>query len=79
MPYTVDTLEEKRVADYLRISMADIQEMDIVDYMIARRDAFIYMKAQTEEGREYLRNADRLNITTPDRESLRQKFGKKER
>ncbi len=59
--------------------MADIQEMDIVDYMIARRDAFIYMKAQTEEGREYLRNADRLNITTPDRESLRQKFGKKER
>lgn len=72
-------MEEKRVADYLRISMADIQEMDIVDYMIARRDAFIYMKAQTEEGREYLRNADRLNITTPDRESLRQKFGKKER
>ncbi len=59
--------------------MADIPEMDIVDYMIARRDAFIYMKAQTEEGREYLRNADRLNITTPDRESLRQKFGKKER
>lgn len=59
--------------------MVDIQEMDIVDYMIARRDAFIYMKAQTEEGREYLRNADRLNITTPDRESLRQKFGKKER
>ena len=72
-------MEEKRVADYLRISMTDIPEMDLVDYMIARRDAFIYMKAQTEEGREYLRNADRLNITKPDRGGLRQAFGKKER
>lgn len=73
----MDTLEEKRVADYLRISMVDIPDMDLIDYMIARRDAFIFMKAQTDDGREYLRNADRLNITTPDRASLRAEFGNK--
>ena len=50
--------------------------MDIVAYLLYRRDAFIYKMSQTESGREYLSNAYRLNLTTPDRKSLRDQFGK---
>jgi hypothetical protein len=50
--------------------------LDYIDYLIYRRDAFIYRMSQTEKGEEYLNNAWRLEQTKPDRESLRKKFGK---
>jgi hypothetical protein len=34
------------------------------------------MMSQTEKGQEYLDNAYRLEQTAPDRETLREKFGK---
>lgn len=47
-----------------------------MDYLVLRRDAFIYRMSQTEKGEEYLNNAYRLEQTTPDRKRLREKFGK---
>lgn len=49
--------------------------MDYIDYLVFRRDAFIYKMSQTEKGEEYLNNAYRLEQTEPDRENLRKKFG----
>ena len=50
--------------------------MDYIDYLIYRRDAFIWRMSQSKEGTEYLDKAYRLEQTEPDRESLREKFGK---
>ena len=47
-----------------------------MDYLMYRRDAFIYRMSQSEEGEKYLNNAWRLEQTKPDRKSLREKFGK---
>lgn len=47
-----------------------------MDYLLYRRDAFIYKMSQTEKGEEYLNNAWRLEQTAPDRDSLRSKFRK---
>ena len=63
------------MADYVRISMLEIPDMDLVDYLLARRDAFITRLGRTEEGREYLNNAYRLGQTKPEREKLRESFG----
>ena len=63
------------VADYARISLFDVQEMDYLEYLSIRRDAFIYMQNQTEEGQEYLDNAYRLEQTEADRGALRSHFG----
>lgn len=49
--------------------------MDYIDYLRYRRDAFIYFMSQTEKGEEYLNNAYKLELTTPDKKSLRQQFG----
>ena len=50
--------------------------MDYIDYLTYKRDAFIYRMSQTEKGEEYLNNAWRLEQTKPDREKLKEKFGK---
>ncbi|MDE5830203.1 MAG: hypothetical protein K2H53_00380 [Clostridia bacterium] len=74
--YVIESIGEKRVAEYLRISMLEVEELDFIEYLFFRREAVIYNCSQTEEGREYLRNASRLEETSPDRKSLREKFKK---
>lgn len=56
--------------------MLQVEELDYIDYLIYRRDAFIHRMSQTEDGEKYLNNAWRLEQTAPDRDGLRKKFGK---
>ena len=56
--------------------MLEVEELDYFDYLQYRRDAFIFKMSQTTEGEEYLNNAWRLEQTKPDRDNLRNKFGK---
>ena len=74
--YHVATYWEHIVSKYTGLSMLEVEELDYVDYLIYRRDAFIYRMSQTEKGQEYLDKAWRLEQTKPDREGLRNKFGK---
>lgn len=75
--YDVATYWEKLVCDYANLSILDVNELNYVDYLIVRRDAFIWQMEQTDEGREYLENAKRINNTEIDRKALKEKFGKK--
>lgn len=70
------TTWEHLVAQYTGLNILQVEELDYLDYLIYRRDAFIYRMSQTEKGEEYLKNAWSLEQTKPDRKSLRKKFGK---
>lgn len=70
------TTWEHLVAQYTGLNILQVQELDYLDYLIYRRDAFIHRMSQTEEGEKYLNNAWRLEQTKPDRDNLRKKFGK---
>ena len=72
----IATTWEHLVAQYTGLNILQVQELDILDYLLYRRDAFIYRMSQTEKGEEYLNKAWRLEQTKPDREGLRKKFGK---
>ena len=74
--YIVESIGERRVAEYLRITMLEVEELDLIEYLFFLREAFIYNCSQTDEGREYLRNARRLEQTAPDRKKLREKYKK---
>lgn len=63
------------VADYAGISLPEVYDLRITDYLILRRDAFIHAYRQSEVGREWLDNAWRMTQTTMDVESLREAFG----
>ena len=70
------TTWEHLVSRYTGLNILQVEELDFIDYLMYRRDAFIYRMSQTEEGVKYLKDAYRLEQTKPDRESLRNKFGK---
>ena len=74
--YEITTTWENLVVRYTRLNILEVEELDYLDYLVLRRDAFIYFMSQTEKGEEYLNNAWRLEQTKPDRDSLRKQFGK---
>lgn len=69
------TFWENMVSRYTGLNILEVDELDIIDYLIYRRDAFIYNMSQTEKGQEYLDNAYRLEQCEPDKKSLRDQFG----
>ena len=64
------------MAEYAGLSLIEVWELDYIQYLIWRRDAFIHMLSRTEAGQEYLDNAWRMEQTAPDRTGLRKKLGK---
>lgn len=69
---------QQLVAEYTGLTLYDVRELDYLDYLLLRRDAFIHKMNQTEKGREYLDNAWRMEQTKPDRLALRKKLRKEE-
>jgi hypothetical protein len=68
-------LWEKLTADYLRVSVPELGDLDYLLYLTARRDAYIAALMRTPEGVDYLNEAARLATTEPDREASRALFG----
>jgi hypothetical protein len=66
------------VAEYTGLNFIQIKQLRYTEFLQYRRDAFIKRLNGTEEGREYLRNAWRMEQTEPDRAALRRRFGGKE-
>jgi len=69
-------LEEKLVSDFTGLNFNQVIEMDIFEYWALLRDAVIYKYSQSQEGQEYLNKCWILEQTKPQRDKLREKFGK---
>lgn len=74
--FKIYTSNEKIVSDYSSISILDIQKLNYIDFLILRRDAYIYQLEKTEKGRDYLDTAYCFSQDKPDRVKLRNDFGK---
>jgi hypothetical protein len=64
------------VSEYTGLNFFEVSQLDYLQYLVWRRDAYIYMLTRTEAGQEYLDNAWRMEQTEPDRSALRKKYGK---
>lgn len=69
--YIVGSWFRRLVAEYTGLNFLQIGELDYIQYLIWRRDAFIYRADP-----EYLDNAWRMEQTKPDRAGLRRIAGK---
>lgn len=74
MGYVLISHKEKVISKYCGISIFEVEELDLVEYLFYYREAVIYNCMQSEDGMEYLRNAHRLDQTDPERDKLRKKF-----
>lgn len=72
--YTTTSWWKRLVSEYTGLNFLQVGELDYLQFLTWRRDAFIDRLNQTEAGREYLNNAWRLEQTEPDRAKLRRKL-----
>lgn len=68
-------MDEHHVALWANIPITQVGDLDFLDYMQLRRDAFIFEMQKTEAGGEYLADAWRLEQTGDDRAKARELFG----
>lgn len=74
--YKNTTWEHRLVAAYTGLDFFQVEQLDYGLYLLWLRDAYIHSLNSTQEGREYLDNAWRLEQTEPDRPKLRKIAGK---
>lgn len=67
------------MSEYTGLNFLQLEEVSYLRYLQWRRDAYIYRLNQTEEGREYLDNAWRMEQSKPDRIALRKKLKEERR
>lgn len=63
------TYWEHLVHEYTGLNVNEIEELEYIDYLQYRRDAFVHEMNKTEEGREY------LETHTDDTDRARQNEG----
>ncbi len=66
------------VSSYTGLTFSQVGELKYIDFLQYRRDAFLFTLESTQEGREYLDNAWRMEQTKPDRAALRKQFRKED-
>lgn len=64
------TFWDKVVSEYMAISLPDVQDLDMVDYLALRREAFISEMSKSEKGKKYLTDAWYYEQTEADYEGL---------
>lgn len=62
------------MSEYTGLNFFEVGELNYVQYLIWRRDAYIQWLSKTEGGQKYLDDCWRMEQTTPDRDKLRQKL-----
>ena len=62
------------MAEYTGLNFFEVAELNYVQYLIWRRDAFIQWLSSSEWGQQYLDKCWRMEQTSPDRERLRKVF-----
>ena len=72
----MNTLEEKIVREYTGYDFDRIENMDVFTYWLYLHDAAIFNFGHSEAGVEYLEKCWLLEQTQPDRNTLRESFGK---
>lgn len=76
VPYSASTYWRHLVYSYTGLNFNEIGQLNYVDFLRYRRDAFIQRCLATPEGREYLHDCARMEQTKPDRAKLRRVTGK---
>ena len=76
--YKNTTWWKRLVAAYTGLNFHEVGALEYVQFLTYRRDAYIYSLEQTEDGREYLENAWRMEQSKPDRKALREQLRKEQ-
>lgn len=71
LPYEIEMYWEHVIADYLGMTVADVLEFDVVDFLALRREAFIAEMSKSKDGRAYLQNCKLYESEDADYDAVR--------
>lgn len=71
------TSEQKRMSEYAKCSIFDLNLLPLPIYLLIKRDSWIDSMNTTESGREALKDFWRLSQTKPDLKKIRERGTKK--
>lgn len=74
--YEIITYAERLICSHTNLNIMQLDDLDIVEFALYLRDAYIIKCYQTKEGKEYLDKCYRIAQTEPDNKRLQEKFGK---
>ncbi|EAV9864766.1 hypothetical protein FFD13_12040 [Listeria monocytogenes] len=60
------TSTEKAICDYSGLSFFDIKKLSYVDYLLYRRESWLYNLKKSEDGRKFLKDLWRYQQTNAD-------------
>lgn len=66
------------MADYTGLNFLEVGQLNYIQYLIWRRDAYIHLLSRTETGQEYLNECWRMEQVKADRASLHKKVRREE-
>lgn len=67
------TSEQKRMSEYAKCSIFDLNLLPLPIYLLIKRDSWIDSMNSTESGREALKDFWRLSQTKPDLKKIRER------
>lgn len=71
--YSAASWWRRLVAEYTGLNFFEVGQLNYLQYLIWRRDAYIHMLSRTEAGQQHLDECWRMEQQKADRASLRQK------
>ena len=62
------------MSEYTGLNFFEVSQLNYVQFLIWRRDAYIHKLSRTEDGQKYLDDCWRMQQTKADRAALRKKL-----
>ncbi len=69
--FTLSTSEIKSISNYTGLNFKDVLNLGMSEYLIYKKEAWIYNLKQSEEGKEFLKTLWRLQQTKADTKAIR--------
>ena len=73
--WEIYSYSNKMISDYCNIPITKVKALPLDEWLMYRRDSFIFNCEQSEKGRRYLKNAYLMTQTKPDIKRLKEVFG----
>lgn len=69
--FSLSTSEVKNISNYTGLNFTKVLNLGMSEYLLYKKESWIYNLKQTEEGREFLKTLWRLQQTKADTKAIR--------
>ncbi len=77
--YEIESSNFHLVKEWTGLNFEEIRQLDLEEFLVYQRDAFIAKLRESEKGRQYLSDCYRMEQTKPDMKAIKRYINQHER